>query len=130
MFFVAFLPQFLDPARSVPLQIGILAVTSAAAEFLVLAGYGFAAGTLATWARAPRVARGTHRVAGTLACRRRRRSRRCSHALMHRSRELIHFADELAKPPSYSASHLRHRPGSAPNSHFPRPVSGVSLVPG
>ena len=66
MFFVAFLPQFLDPARSVPLQIGILAVTSAAAEFLVLAGYGFAAGTLATWARAPRVARATDRVAGTL----------------------------------------------------------------
>ena len=66
MFFVALLPQFLDPAQNVPIQIGILAVTSAAAEFLVLAGYGFTAGALSQWARAPRIARATDRVAGTL----------------------------------------------------------------
>jgi threonine/homoserine/homoserine lactone efflux protein len=49
-----------------PIQIGILAVTSAASEFLVLAGYGFTAGALSRWARAPRVARAADRVAGTL----------------------------------------------------------------
>jgi threonine/homoserine/homoserine lactone efflux protein len=66
MFFVALLPQFLDPARNIPLQIGILAITSMGVEFLVLAGYGFGAGTLSIWARAPRVARATDRVAGTV----------------------------------------------------------------
>ena len=66
MFFVALLPQFLDPALNVPAQIGILAITSAAAEFLVLAGYGFAAAMLSAWARAPRVAHATDRVAGAL----------------------------------------------------------------
>jgi threonine/homoserine/homoserine lactone efflux protein len=63
---VALLPQFLDPARSTPFQVDILGVTSAAAELLVLAGYGFAAGTRSTWARAPRVARATDGVTGTL----------------------------------------------------------------
>jgi threonine/homoserine/homoserine lactone efflux protein len=66
LFFVALLPQFLDPSASVSLQVGVLAVTSVAVEFLVLAGYGLAAGRLAGWARRPQVARVTDRVAGSL----------------------------------------------------------------
>jgi threonine/homoserine/homoserine lactone efflux protein len=66
VFFVALLPQFLDPSGDVPLQVGVLAVSSLAVEFLVLAGYGLAAGRLAGWARRPGVARATDRVAGSL----------------------------------------------------------------
>jgi homoserine/homoserine lactone efflux protein len=47
LFFVALLPQFIDPSGNVPLQVGILAVSSIVVEFLVLAGYGLAAGRLA-----------------------------------------------------------------------------------
>jgi threonine/homoserine/homoserine lactone efflux protein len=66
LFFAALLPQFIDPSGSVPLQVGILAVSSIAVEFFVLAGYGLAAGRLAGWARRPGVARATDRVAGSL----------------------------------------------------------------
>jgi threonine/homoserine/homoserine lactone efflux protein len=66
VFFAALLPQFLDSAGDVPLQVGILAASSMAAEFLVLAGYGMAAGRLGRWARGPRFARTTERVAGSL----------------------------------------------------------------
>ena len=66
LFFVALLPQFIDPAGNVALQVGILAVSSIAVEFVVLLGYGVAAGRLSRWARRPRVARMTDRVAGTL----------------------------------------------------------------
>jgi homoserine/homoserine lactone efflux protein len=66
IFFVALLPQFINPAGNVALQIAILGVTSAVAEFCVLCGYGFAAGRLSVWARRPSVARATDRVAGTL----------------------------------------------------------------
>jgi threonine/homoserine/homoserine lactone efflux protein len=66
LFFVALLPQFIDPSGSVGLQVGILAVTSIAIEFVVLAGYGLAAGRLAGWARRPGVVRVTDRVAGSL----------------------------------------------------------------
>jgi len=66
LFFVALLPQFLDTATSVALQIGILAVSSIAVEFVVLLGYGLAAGRLSAWARRPAVARATDRVAGSL----------------------------------------------------------------
>jgi threonine/homoserine/homoserine lactone efflux protein len=66
LFFVALLPQFIDPSGDVPRQVGLLAVSSSAVEFLVLAGYGLAAGKLAGWARRPSVARATDRVAGSL----------------------------------------------------------------
>jgi homoserine/homoserine lactone efflux protein len=66
LFFVALLPQFIDPAGSVPVQVGILAISSIAVEFAVLAGYGVAAGRLADWARRPAVARATDRAAGCL----------------------------------------------------------------
>jgi threonine/homoserine/homoserine lactone efflux protein len=66
LFFVALLPQFLDPSGNVPLQVGVLAVSSIAVEFFVLLGYGLAAGRLSGWARRPAVARATERVAGGL----------------------------------------------------------------
>ena len=66
VFFVALLPQFINPAGNVALQIAILGVTSVVAEFVVLCGYGFAAGRLSAWARRPSVARATDRAAGTL----------------------------------------------------------------
>jgi threonine/homoserine/homoserine lactone efflux protein len=66
LFFAALLPQFIDPSGNVPFQVAILAVSSTAVEFLVLAGYGLAAGRLAGWARRPGVARATDRVAGSL----------------------------------------------------------------
>jgi threonine/homoserine/homoserine lactone efflux protein len=66
VFFVALLPQFIDPTGHVAGQIAILGVTSVVTEFFVLVGYGFAAGRLSAWAKRPSVARATDRVAGTL----------------------------------------------------------------
>jgi len=64
MFFVALLPQFIDPARPIALQILILGVTSVIIEFFVLAGYGYLAGRAATLARQPRFVALTNRVSG------------------------------------------------------------------
>jgi threonine/homoserine/homoserine lactone efflux protein len=66
LFFIALLPQFIDPAGSIPLQVGILAVSSIAVEFIVLAGYGLAAGRLSAWAQRPTIARAADRTAGCL----------------------------------------------------------------
>lgn len=66
IFFTAFLPQFLEPRSAIVPQIAILAATSLAIEFLVLLGYGLAAGRASVWARQPRYATWTNRVAGTL----------------------------------------------------------------
>ena len=51
---------------NVPFQIALLALTSVASEFVVLAGYGFAAGRLSHWATRPGVTRTGDRAAGTL----------------------------------------------------------------
>lgn len=66
IFFTAFLPQFLEPRNAIVPQIAILAATSLAIEFCVLLGYGLAAGRASEWARQPRYATWTNRVAGTL----------------------------------------------------------------
>jgi threonine/homoserine/homoserine lactone efflux protein len=44
LFFAAFLPQFIEPSRSVPTQLGILGGTSLFIEFLILTVYGAGAG--------------------------------------------------------------------------------------
>jgi len=54
VFFTALLPQFIDPAGSVPIQVAILAATSIAVEFAVLSGYGALAGRAARLALKPR----------------------------------------------------------------------------
>jgi homoserine/homoserine lactone efflux protein len=64
-YFVALLPQFIDPTGDVALQVTILAVTSVAIELGVLLAYGGLAGRLAGYARNPRFARWTDRVAGS-----------------------------------------------------------------
>jgi len=66
VFFSALLPQFLNPLNPIAPQIAILAVTSALIEFSVLLGYGLAAGRAASFAREPRYANWTNRVAGTI----------------------------------------------------------------
>lgn len=46
LFFVAILPQFIDPLRPAAPQMAILAATMVAVETIVLTGYSLAAGTL------------------------------------------------------------------------------------
>lgn len=65
-FFGALLPQFINPHAPVAPQIAIMAVTSAVVEFLVLLGYGLAAGQASSLARESRYANWTNRIAGTL----------------------------------------------------------------
>ena len=64
-YFVALLPQFIDPTGDVALQVTILAITSVVIELGVLLAYGLAAGRLNRFARNPRFAKWTDRVAGS-----------------------------------------------------------------
>ncbi|PSJ56550.1 LysE family translocator [Kumtagia ephedrae] len=65
-FMIAFLPQFVDPARgSVTLQLLLLGVTQKVTGLLVLGSYAIAAGTLGAWImRRPRVGLWQQRIAG------------------------------------------------------------------
>ena len=66
VFFVALLPQFIDPRGSVLAQVAILGVTSVVVEFLVLLAYGALAGRLTSVAARPRFQALANRVTGTL----------------------------------------------------------------
>ncbi len=66
VFFVALLPQFIDPRGSVLVQVAILGVTSVVLEFFVLLAYGVLAGRLTSVAARPRFQTLANRVAGTL----------------------------------------------------------------
>jgi homoserine/homoserine lactone efflux protein len=66
LFFVALLPQFIDPGGDVARQVLVLGVTSVVIELVVLLAYGAAAGRLHAFAVNPRVARLADRVAGTM----------------------------------------------------------------
>lgn len=49
VFFVAFLPQFIDPRGSLSVQFSILAVSSFAIEYTILSGYGLLARKAGAW---------------------------------------------------------------------------------
>jgi len=66
VFFTAILPQFLDPRRPIVSQMAILGLTSIVVEFFVLLGYGLLASRASRFARQPRYAAITDRVAGAL----------------------------------------------------------------
>ena len=66
VFFVALLPQFIDPHRAVFAQVAILGVTSVVIEFGVLLAYGALAGRLTSVAARPRCQRLANRIAGTM----------------------------------------------------------------
>ncbi|MCU0937908.1 MAG: LysE family translocator [Burkholderiaceae bacterium] len=66
IFFVAILPQFVDPRLPVGAQMVWLAAGSVIPEFFILLGYGFLASRARRIATDPRYARWTDRVAGVL----------------------------------------------------------------
>ncbi|MFZ6656191.1 LysE family translocator [Undibacterium sp. TJN19] len=66
LMFVAILPQFIDPAQPVGLQMLILAACSIIPEFFILLGYGMLASKASHWATQERYAVITERIAGTL----------------------------------------------------------------
>ena len=66
LFFVALLPQFIDPAGHVASQVLVLGITSVMIELIVLVAYGAAAGRFHGLAVHPRFARPADRVAGTM----------------------------------------------------------------
>ncbi len=66
LFFTAILPQFIDPAHNVALQILILGISSTLMEFVILFIYGQLAGRALSTARNPRFEKLTNRIAGSL----------------------------------------------------------------
>jgi homoserine/homoserine lactone efflux protein len=66
IFFVAILPQFVDPRLAVAPQMVWLAVGSIVPELFILTGYGYLASRAARIATDPRYARITDRIAGIL----------------------------------------------------------------
>jgi threonine/homoserine/homoserine lactone efflux protein len=66
IFFVAILPQFVDPRLPIGAQMLWLAAGSVIPELFILAGYGYLASRAAAVATDPRYARWTDRVAGLL----------------------------------------------------------------
>jgi len=65
VFFTALLPQFVSTEANLPMQFGVLAVTSIAVEFLVLALYGYFADKSRVLIAKGRYASWSDRIAGT-----------------------------------------------------------------
>ena len=66
IFFVAILPQFVDPSLPVGVQMIWLAIGSIVPELLILGGYGYLASRVAHLATDPRYAIINDRIAGVL----------------------------------------------------------------
>lgn len=64
VFMVAVLPQFIDPARSLWLQLLILLVTTVAVDLVVMHGYAFLASRAQAWLATARARRAQNRVFG------------------------------------------------------------------
>ncbi|MFZ5608709.1 MAG: LysE family translocator [Pseudomonadota bacterium] len=65
LFFAAFLPQFIDPARPVPGQMALLSLSYLAIAFCLDSGYGLAAARLRPYFATRRAARVKNRVAAS-----------------------------------------------------------------
>lgn len=66
LYFIALLPQFIDPRAPVVPQMALLAATSVVIEFVVLAAYGALAARAEAAARRPALLRLAHRLGGGL----------------------------------------------------------------
>ncbi len=66
LFFVALLPQFINPKESIAWQIFIMGMTSVVLEFFILLAYGSLAGKASELARQPRYARVINKLCGGL----------------------------------------------------------------
>ncbi len=66
LFFIALLPQFINPKEPIAFQIFIMGVTSVVLEFFILFAYGSLAGKAAELARQPRYARVINKLCGGL----------------------------------------------------------------
>lgn len=66
IFFVAILPQFVDPGLPIGAQMLWLAAGSMVPEFFILLGYGYLASRLTHLATDPRYVKWTDRIAGVL----------------------------------------------------------------
>lgn len=66
LFMVAVLPQFIDPARPLALQLLVLGATSCGVDFIVMHGYALLASRLQGLLRKPRAARWQNRFFGGL----------------------------------------------------------------
>jgi len=66
LFFVALLPQFIEPTGHLAVQVLVLAVTSVVIELVVLVAYGAAAGRCHALAVNPRFVRLADRLAGAM----------------------------------------------------------------
>lgn len=64
VFMVAVLPQFIDPARALWLQLLILLVTTVAVDLVVMHGYAFLASRAQAWLATARARRAQNRVFG------------------------------------------------------------------
>lgn len=64
VFMVAVLPQFIDPARALWLQLLVLLVTTVAVDLVVMHGYAFLASRAQAWLATARARRAQNRVFG------------------------------------------------------------------
>ena len=64
VFMVAVLPQFIDPARSLWLQLPVLLVTAVGVDVIVMHGYAFLASRAQRWLATARARRAQNRVFG------------------------------------------------------------------
>lgn len=66
LFMVAVLPQFIDPAGSLPLQLTIIGATMCAVDVVVMGFYAGGASVLARWLKSPSAQRWQNRIFGGL----------------------------------------------------------------
>ena len=66
IFMVAVLPQFIDPARALWLQLAIMSATIVSVDVVVMHSYALGASALRRWMRSATAQRAQNRVFGSL----------------------------------------------------------------